>query len=251
MSYSIMEDTMYFNESFDKPIDSLINFITNNITGIDLSKADDFNHPIDKLSEKNIIVLSLGRCFAHSLDNLPSTLKILNMEFNENFNEPIDNLPNNLECLKLGYNFNQPLNNLPESLKVLWTSCHFNQPLDNLPNRLINLRTGGDFIQPLDNLPNSLQVLEIGEQYKHSLEKLPESIKFLTICSDSARTINYLPPNLETLVLKYVKQYYIDSYIIPKTLNQIILIESNIVNYYNLLIKYPHIQIVEDYGFAR
>ncbi len=251
MSWKICNSVIRFNEKFNDPIEKWLNLIEDNVCGIDLREADDFDHPIDILKEKNIVILSLGKNFKQSLDNLPPTLKILNMDFAEQFDRPIDNLPQGLEVLKLGPWFNQPIDNLPLSLRVLQTNTYFNQPLNNLPNNLINLRiVGGFFSYSLDKLPESIQVLEIGEKFNHTLENLPSGIKFLTI-SCSKKTIKNLPINLETLMLKYKNDYYIELDSIPKSLNQIILIESDIVNYFDLMCKYPQIQIVDDYGFVK
>ncbi len=251
MAHSIIDGVLTFDDTFNEPIEKWFGLITDDIIGIDLSKSDDFDYPIDKLAQTNIRILKLGTSFRQSLDNLPLTLKVLDMEYAEQFDSPINNLPDGLEVLKLGYFFNQPINNLPKTLKVLYTNCYFNHPLDNLPIGLINLRIGGDYTHNIDNLPETIQVMEIGEQCFCPYDNLPINITFLTICSATKKTIEKLPPNLQTLVLKYSQNFYVDLNVLPTTLNQIYLIESKILNSNSLIKKYPHIQIKDDYGFAR
>ncbi len=53
------------------------------------------------------------------------------------FNQPINNLPNSITYLTLGYKFNQLINNLPNSITHLTVGHDFNQPIDNLPNTII------------------------------------------------------------------------------------------------------------------
>jgi len=48
----------------------------------------------------------------------------------------MENLPNSIEELELGYNFNLELNNLQNSIKIISIDrfSKYNQPLTNLPH---------------------------------------------------------------------------------------------------------------------
>jgi hypothetical protein len=66
------------------------------------------------------------------------------------YNKKLDNLPNSLTHLTLGWNYNQKLDNLPNSLTHLTLGYNYNQKLDNLPNNLTHLTLGWDFNQELN-----------------------------------------------------------------------------------------------------
>ena len=103
--------------------------------------------------------------------------------FLDTFNEPIDNLPDNIEEIIFGNDFNQSVNNLPINLKKIYFADKFNQSLDLLPNGLeeIEFSPDSEFQQLLDNLPNSLKVLKFGFNYNRPLENLPEGLKILQL----------------------------------------------------------------------
>jgi len=75
--------------------------------------------------------------------NIPLNEKIIKemekyniVEFGDNFNQPVDNLPYNIQYLTFGESFNQPVDNLPIELECLTFGCNFNQSVDNLPPKL-------------------------------------------------------------------------------------------------------------------
>ncbi len=66
-----------------------------------------------------------------------ANIKYLNIDCNNLY--LIENLPDSLEELILNENFNLPLNNLPNSIKFIQLPKYYNkQPLLNIP---INLKT--------------------------------------------------------------------------------------------------------------
>jgi len=77
--------------------------------------------------------------------------------------------------------FNQPLNNLPVNLEVLRLDClDFNHPLDNLPKKLKYLKLHFyEFNFSLDNLPENLEHLEIllHKTYNFNFDNLPKKLK--------------------------------------------------------------------------
>ncbi len=91
--------------------------------------------------------------------------------FNNDFNQPVDNLPSDLKSLTFGNNFNQPVDNLPSDLKSLTFGNNFNQPVDNLPSSLESLTFGNNFNQPVDNLPFSLEYLSMGDFFEQELNQ--------------------------------------------------------------------------------
>ena len=106
-----------------------------------LTLGENFNHPIR---------------FCH--DNLPrcaSGLTHLTFGKYSEFNQPIrlcrDNLPSGLTYLSFGSDkfsaFNQPIDNLPQGLNHLKLGGIFNQSFDNLPSGLAHLDLGWKFNQ--------------------------------------------------------------------------------------------------------
>ena len=61
--------------------------------------------------------------------------------------------------------FNQPIDNLPVGLKSIILGNYFDQPVDNLPSGLQNLSFGWNFNQPIDNLPSGLQSIDFSNNY--------------------------------------------------------------------------------------
>lgn len=187
--------------------------------------------PLDWLNH-GLTHLVLDQEFQGSMASLPSTLKKLEFQRHNCFNQPLDNLPQGLEVLKLGHFFDKPLDTLPRSLKVLIIrSKSFNHPLDNLPQGLKVLQIGTKknkscFDQPLDKLPQGIEklILFMGwtlvswEKPRLSLKTLPMSLLYLTLrlncpcrrkrCLDAEgfretreEVLDSLPPGLKYLDL--------------------------------------------------
>jgi len=104
-----------------------------------------YNKPIDYL-QYGIKRLYLNYEFDQELLNLPESLEYL--EIKGKFNKSLDFLPKSVKEIHIRTffgadgepilsHFNQPLNNLPENLEVLELEClEFNNSLDNLPKKL-------------------------------------------------------------------------------------------------------------------
>ena len=142
-----------------------------------------FKNPQDLSGFSKLTSLSIDdNEFNQPLNNLPNTLTRLTLSCCIKFNQPLDNLPRTLISLILSYcsAFNQPINNLPITLKSL--SIHgyaFNQSLDNLPTSLNSLRIiSSAFNQPLNHLPASLNLLRIWcSAFDQSSDHLPANLK--------------------------------------------------------------------------
>lgn len=125
----------------------------------------------------------------------------------------LDNLPSNLVYLSLQYlatytkPFNKPLNNLPYGLKYLIIKQvkMFNELLQNLPPSLEYLVLEGllDFNQPLDCLPQFLKYLilnQLSHNYSYELDRLPDSLEHLYL--DFGNKYDY---NKNVIIPKNVK----------------------------------------------
>jgi hypothetical protein len=141
-----------------------------------------FNEKIQNLSEgiekiiflENLLKISI---FNQPLDNLPNSLIDLYLGFA--FSYPVDNLPNGLKYLRLGHAFNHPIDNLPINLTHL-IFCHqsiFNHPVDKLPNSLTHLHFGFHFNQPINNLPINLIRLTLNNSFTYPVINLPITVK--------------------------------------------------------------------------
>lgn len=111
----------------------------------ELCQVSLFNKSLSNLSY-GIKRLYLNYSFNQELLNLPESLEYL--ELTGAFDQLLDFLPNSVKEIHIVHKpgpdgepllscFNQPLNNLPENLEVLELDCmDFNHPLDNLPEKL-------------------------------------------------------------------------------------------------------------------
>ena len=123
--------------------------------------------------------------FNQPLDNLPNTITHLSFSKYSKFNYPLDNLPNSITYLEFGSHFNHPLNNLPNTITHLTIGSKFNHPLNNLPNTITHLSFSkySKFNQLVDNLPKSLTHLEFGYHFNQSINNLSNTITHLTFNS--------------------------------------------------------------------
>lgn len=101
--------------------------------------------------------------FNYELNNLPSGLKILDLEFCNKFDCDLNNLPMGLKELYLNANYSKPLDYLPESLKLLKFECvnEYKYNFDNLPNGLEEIKISSYFIDKINKLPYNLKKLHV------------------------------------------------------------------------------------------
>jgi len=147
---------------------------------------DTVNRPLINLPD-SITELSLCCSFNQYIcrSNLPKSLKILNI-YSKKFNQLLNDLPNTITHLTLGYEFNQSLINLPESLIYLnLRECNNLDIIefDKLPSNLIKLILPECFDGPIDNLPSKLEYIEFGIWFNHSIDNLPNSITHIELSS--------------------------------------------------------------------
>jgi hypothetical protein len=205
-----------------------------------------------------------NRTFTEEELNELKTYEIL--YFGDSFNQPIDNLPNNIKHITFvtdadsdsWSSFNYPIDNLPpclESLELM--SCEFKQSIDYLPISLkyLKLNIAKPFYQDnlFNNLPINLEHLCIysntnkysgfynfNEEYLFNLNNLPKNLKMLEIMPNTYKPIEHLPEGLETLIiynksyLNYPEQTFIK---LPANLNMLVLNFSVNVNYKKIIEK--------------
>jgi len=150
---------------------------------------DTFDSPINDdmleiIKDKGCRNLHFGKNFNQNLDNLSDFIESIRLWECLYFNQPLDNLPVNLNKLVVGDSFKKPLDFLPFGLKHLELPVGYNQPLDNLPSGLEYLKIDWCYDKPLNNLPEGLKILKIFTGlYKYDLLNLPHSLEKLIIPS--------------------------------------------------------------------
>lgn len=102
------------------------------------------------------------RTWHGSLDQLPRTLEVLDIQHSYTTALPIGDWLPALRALSLGDAFNSPLCGLPGDLRRLVLGNAFDQALGVLPANLCTLVLGARFAQSLVALPESMEELVIG-----------------------------------------------------------------------------------------
>ena len=83
----------------------------------------------------------------------------------------IENLPNSIEGIVLGYNFNLELNNLPNSIKKISFDYY------------------SEYDKELNCLPEFVEYLELNKKYNKKIKKFPLNLKTIK-CSKNYKYIN-------------------------------------------------------------
>ena len=199
-----------------------------------------YNLPLDPnfiklLETNNCKILDFKNEFNYSIDNLPNCIEAISFPIYSKFNQPINNLPSSLNYLELPQYFNQPIDNLPPNLKTLIIQECFIQLIDYLPIGLEYLKIRGKFNQPINNLPSSLKSLIIKDQdtsianwsnlysldsnFNQNLDNLPDNLEYLEVSNVRfIQKINILPQKLKILILN--KEYYLDKIELLESLKQ-------------------------------
>lgn len=161
--------------------------------------------------------------FDSSLDSMPPSLKHLEFNVDSEFSQPINNLPQGLKTLIMGFSFVETVDNLPDSLENLSLTGSFNNPVDNLPSGLKTLILGEFFNQSINNLPKDLKKLVLANNFAKSLDNLPPNLVYLQFENNHNWTgnLNKLPDSIEFLFLdinsyNYSKEPVLNS--LPKSI---------------------------------
>jgi hypothetical protein len=98
-------------------------------------------------------------------NNLPITIEKIVMLCE--YNQPINNLPDSIKYLNVGDNFNHLVNknNLPKFITYLNLGQHYNYDINNLPDTITYLELGYNFNSSIIKLPNSIKLLKILSKY--------------------------------------------------------------------------------------
>lgn len=169
--------------------------------------------------------INTSSCSIITYNKLPIGLKTLEL-YSREFNNSLDNLPANLETLKLSCTkLFTSLEYLPYNLKTLYiNSMNFNSSLDNLPPNLEELflvitikKLECETNNLLNNLPNSIKKLTLFITIKNPndlvIDKLPDNLEYLSVNNsaglenifhqsvNSKFHITTLPPNLATFII--------------------------------------------------
>jgi hypothetical protein len=106
----------------------------------------------------------LGYKFNEKLDISPNIKSII-LDCNNQY--IINNLPDSIEELELGYNFNLELNNLPSSIKkIIFNNKNYNKPLNNLPKGIELLKLPYNYNIPIINIPQELKKIFCSKNYE-------------------------------------------------------------------------------------
>ena len=206
------------NSDFNQQVDNL----PSNLLSLSLGKS--FNQPVNCLPS-SLICLALGENFSQSIENIPVSIEYLIFKnFNplnsnlppnlkclspgENFNCERDckNWPQSLTTLLLSNNFNSPIEQLPNHIEYLYLGNQFNQSIDKLPEKLKKLRMHTiRFDYSFDNLPTGLEELKFTCRNKHMcrFDNLPSKLNYLRIRTPSIFVLDCLPNQIKKLDLVY------------------------------------------------
>jgi len=129
----------------------------------------------------------------------PKNLKKLTIR-SDDFNQPLDNLPD-IAYIKLYIpNFRLQLNHLPDKLQKLSLDC-FTGNLSVFPNNLKELELT-NFTGSIENLPNFLEILSIiNSDCLIDLENLPRRLRRLRLDITLKKSLDNLPIQLKVLDL--------------------------------------------------
>jgi hypothetical protein len=167
-----------------------------------LSLSNYFNGKLPKLPD-TLTHLFLGNQYDQPINWIGGT-NLLNLEFGNKFNQPVDNLSQYKKLSKLVFFwvFNQPINNLPDSITCLVLSEHFNQPIYKLPKNLENLYLGNKFSHGLHNFPENLKRITTRYKWLHK-HKIPECVEKIYILFDIFDNvpIDNLPLNITQIII--------------------------------------------------
>lgn len=98
------------------------------------------------------------------------TSRITVLTFGTHFNQPIILTPN-IRMLTLGFYFNQPIV-LTSGIKYLKICCNNHGLIENLPNNIKYLTVGYGFCLPLNNIPHSVEKIMIEDWYNYKYKHL-------------------------------------------------------------------------------
>lgn len=214
--YSIKANTMkIYSSKIDEELVGVI--IENNINIVEIHKK--LSHNIDNLPS-NVNVLILYDCVESQLYDLPSSITHLYfvyllgelnclssgvrvIDFGNNFNSKIKNLPSTVEEIILGNEFNQSVDYLPINLKIIKFGEKFNQDISNLPFGLERIIFGKDFNQDISNLPNSIKFIQFDWSgcFSHQIFRFPNNLEEIYFNNSFSNSNIEFPSGVKKILL--------------------------------------------------
>jgi hypothetical protein len=96
------------------------------------------------------------------------------------FNSDLDDMPESILELYLGYSFNKKVTNLTNLLtKLIFNSYCFDRKINFLTNSINVLRIAPPYNRKTNDLPNNINSLSYGEKYHQKINRLPQNISYL------------------------------------------------------------------------
>lgn len=147
----------------------------------------NYNQPLDNLPKLKKLVI--GTDFNQLISGLSDSLEEITFYKTSIFDKNVDNLPKSLKILNLPNFFNQPVDNLP-NLQILTLGNSFNQSIDNLPDSIVVLHLG----HPLKFVSRNIKCTRFLALFDKKINKLPKSLKFLRLSKNSyKKNLNVIP----------------------------------------------------------
>lgn len=139
--------------------------------------------------------------FPNVITRYPSNLEVISYD-SDNFDQPIDNLPDGVKMIIFGSTYNRPIIKFPKELLCVNFGFRFNSVISNFPEKLTCIIFGHNFNQLLPELPESLNTIAFGRSFSRTMPKLPDSLLKLLFHKESFFNEELvLPPNLIELQL--------------------------------------------------
>lgn len=137
MRWSIINSTIYFSYSFNKPLSTVK--IPEHIRIVEFK--GEFNQDINSLPDYITKIYLRSNLYSHSITKLPANLKLLSTRSIFDNNNSITCFPPKLQYLYMNQ-YTSILPELPDTLRVLRLDAYYNMPLPKLPVSLVELCIG-------------------------------------------------------------------------------------------------------------
>lgn len=126
--------------------------------------------------------------------NLPDSIEIL-----KGISYPLEHYPNNLKEIEFDNNFNEEVNNLPFGLEKIIFGKRFSRSVQKLPSTVREIQFGEDFNLTVSKLPYGLKKLEFEDKFNKPIDKLPDTIEELRLGYKFNQVVNKWPASLKRL----------------------------------------------------